>query len=58
LKNKTPYKRIYEIKIKVKDDNKCVSLGTSKTNYDPRISVAWSYKYDVPLDKVFLKLYK
>jgi DNA topoisomerase-1 len=45
-----------EIKIKVKDDNKCVSLGTSKTNYlDPRISVAWSYKYDVPLDKVFPK---
>jgi DNA topoisomerase-1 len=45
-----------EIKIKTKDENKCVALGTSKTNYlDPRISIAWSYKHDIPLDKVFPK---
>ena len=37
-----------------KDENKTTSLGTSKINYiDPRITVAWAKKYDVPLNKLF-----
>jgi DNA topoisomerase-1 len=33
-----------------------IALGTSKLNYlDPRISVAWCKKYDVPLEKVYNK---
>ncbi|TPX45423.1 hypothetical protein SeMB42_g02427 [Synchytrium endobioticum] len=37
-----------------KDENKTTATGTSKINYiDPRISVAWCKKYDVPLEKVF-----
>ncbi|XP_065205086.1 DNA topoisomerase 1-like [Planococcus citri] len=37
-----------------KEENKTIALGTSKLNYlDPRISVAWCKKYDVPVDKVF-----
>jgi DNA topoisomerase I len=33
-----------------------VALGTSKTNYnDPRISVAWCKRKEVPIDKVFPK---
>lgn len=33
-----------------------VALGTSKLNYlDPRITVAWGKKYDIPLGKVFNK---
>lgn len=36
-----------------KDDLKTVALGTSKINYmDPRISVAWCKKHDVPIEKV------
>ncbi|OII77302.1 DNA topoisomerase I [Cryptosporidium andersoni] len=43
-----------ELKIKIKDDNKTVSLNTSKLNYmDPRISVAFCKKYELPIDKVF-----
>ncbi|GAA5926054.1 hypothetical protein JCM10213_007356 [Rhodosporidiobolus nylandii] len=39
-----------------KDEGKEISLGTSKINYiDPRISVAWCKKFDVPLQKVFSK---
>lgn len=39
-----------------KDENKTIALGTSKLNYlDPRISVAWCKKYDVPIEKVFNK---
>merc|ERR1712166_558804 len=37
-----------------KEDNKCVSLGTSKMNYmDPRITVAWAKKVDLPIEVVF-----
>ncbi|KAI8324725.1 hypothetical protein GQ54DRAFT_331437 [Martensiomyces pterosporus] len=37
-----------------KDENKTTALSTSKINYiDPRISVAWCKKYDVPLEKIF-----
>jgi len=39
-----------------KDENKAVSLTTSKINYiDPRISVAWAKRYDVPIEKIFSK---
>ena len=39
-----------------KDENKTIALGTSKLNYlDPRISVAWCKKFDVPIDKVYNK---
>ena len=39
-----------------KEENKQIALGTSKLNYlDPRISVAWCKKFDVPLEKVYNK---
>ena len=39
-----------------KEENKEIALGTSKTNYnDPRISVAWCKRNDVPIEKVFQK---
>jgi len=39
-----------------KDDLKTVSLTTSKINYlDPRITVAWAKKWEVPLEKLFSK---
>lgn len=45
-----------ELNIKHKDDNKEVSLGTSKLNYmDPRISVAFCKRNEVPIEKVFSK---
>merc|ERR1719310_2671161 len=56
-------KKITEIKIRlhkhehemnVKEENKTVSLGTSKTNYmDPRITVAWCKKVDLQIERVF-----
>lgn len=40
--------------IRIKDDNKAVSLGTSKINYiDPRIVCSWAKAQDVPINKVF-----
>jgi len=45
-----------ELDLKHKDDNKDVALGTSKINYmDPRISVAWCKRNEVPIEKVFSK---
>lgn len=45
-----------EMDLKHKDDNKDVALGTSKINYmDPRISVAWCKRNEVPIEKVFSK---
>lgn len=42
--------------IQVKDDLKTVALGTSKVNYlDPRITVAWCKKHEVPIEKIFPK---
>jgi DNA topoisomerase-1 len=39
-----------------KEENKEISLGTSKMNYiDPRIIVAWCRSYDVPMEKVYSK---
>jgi len=58
-------KKITEIKIRlnkhehemnVKEENKTVSLGTSKTNYmDPRITVSWCKKVDLQIERVFPK---
>jgi DNA topoisomerase-1 len=48
--------RIKKLKIKkdLRIELKNVSLGTSKTNYiDPRITVAFLKKFDIPVDKVF-----
>jgi len=57
------HKKLVETKMKLqkqktaiamKEDNKTVSLGTSKINYmDPRISVAWCKKVDLAIEKVF-----
>jgi DNA topoisomerase-1 len=42
--------------IRMKEDNKTVSLTTSKVNYiDPRIVLAWTQREDVPPSKVFSK---
>jgi len=56
-------KKIFELRVRLdkhranmqmKDDNKTVSLGTSKMNYmDPRISVGWCKKVDLAIEKVF-----
>lgn len=44
------------VDMRSKDENKSVALGTSKINYmDPRISVAWCKRCEVPIDKVFAK---
>ncbi len=45
-----------DIKLKEREGNKQVALGTSKLNYmDPRITVGWCKKYEVPIEKVFSK---
>merc|ERR1711862_528847 len=45
-----------ELDLKHKGSNKEVSLGTSKINYmDPRISVAWCKRNEVPIEKIFSK---
>jgi len=56
-------KKIAELKVRLdkhakamqlKEDNKTVALGTSKVNYmDPRITVAWCKKVDLPIETVF-----
>lgn len=39
-----------------KNENKEIALGTSKLNYlDPRISIAWCLKNDVPIEKIYNK---
>lgn len=48
--------RKMEIQVTDKQENKDIALGTSKLNYlDPRISVAWCKKYDVPIEKIYSK---
>lgn len=48
-----------EIDLRNKEENKEVSLGTSRANYlDPRISVAWCKRCDVPIEKLFSKTLK
>ncbi|WIA33146.1 hypothetical protein OEZ86_006296 [Tetradesmus obliquus] len=45
-----------ELQAAVKEDLKTVALGTSKINYmDPRISIAWCKRNEVPIEKVFNK---
>jgi DNA topoisomerase I len=40
--------------IQSREDNKQVALNTSKLNYmDPRITVSWCKKHEVPIEKVF-----
>ncbi|RRT77942.1 hypothetical protein B296_00021060 [Ensete ventricosum] len=42
-----------ELDKRIKEDLKTVALGTSKINYlDPRISVAWCKRHEVPIEKV------
>mmetsp|Transcript_1037 Transcript_1037/g.3044 ORF Transcript_1037/g.3044 Transcript_1037/m.3044 type:complete len:769 (-) Transcript_1037:724-3030(-) len=42
------------VQLRHKDENKAVALGTSKINYmDPRISVAFCKRHDVPVERVF-----
>ncbi|KJE92806.1 DNA topoisomerase I, variant [Capsaspora owczarzaki ATCC 30864] len=39
-----------------KDENKTIALSTAKLNYlDPRITVAWCKRYDVPVEKIYNK---
>ncbi|KAG0215208.1 hypothetical protein BGX33_001373 [Mortierella sp. NVP41] len=43
-----------DLSLDVNHENKTAVLGTSKINYlDPRTSVVWCRKHDVPLDKIF-----
>ncbi|PSC70005.1 DNA topoisomerase 1 [Micractinium conductrix] len=45
-----------QINAAVKEDLKTVALGTSKINYlDPRITVAWCKRNEVPIERVFNK---
>lgn len=44
------------IQLKDKEENSEVSLGTSKINYiDPRLTVVFCKKFNVPIEKVFTK---
>jgi len=44
----------YKARMALKEDNKQVALGTSKINYmDPRITVAWCKRKEMPIEKVF-----
>jgi DNA topoisomerase-1 len=43
-----------EATLKDRDDNKTVALSTSKINYmDPRITVAWCKRVELPIEKPF-----
>lgn len=45
-----------EVQATDKQENKEIALGTSKLNYlDPRISVSWCKKQEVPVEKVYNK---
>ncbi|KAL8271724.1 hypothetical protein Esti_004319 [Eimeria stiedai] len=49
-------RQVHLLKMRMKDDNKTVALGTSKINYmDPRITVAFCKQFEVPIEKVFNK---
>ena len=42
-----------EIQKTDREESKTIALGTSKLNYlDPRISMAWCKKHEVPIEKV------
>ena len=58
VKIKSIEEQLHKLKIQAtdKEENKQISLGTSKLNYlDPRISVAWCKKYSVGIEKIFNK---
>lgn len=43
--------------MQTKEDLKTVALGTSKINYmDPRITVAWCKRNEVPIEKVKIEI--
>ena len=45
-----------DLQARSKEEMKTVALGTSKINYmDPRITIAWCKRNEVPLEKVFNK---
>ena len=45
-----------EMKARSKEDNKAVALGTIKINYmDPRITISWCKRKEVPIEKIFSK---
>ncbi|CAL8337327.1 unnamed protein product [Merluccius merluccius] len=45
-----------EVQATDREENKQIALGTSKLNYlDPRISVAWCKKWDIPVEKIYNK---
>jgi len=45
-----------EVQALDREENKDIALGTSKLNYlDPRISVSWCKKWDVPIEKIYSK---
>lgn len=45
-----------EVQATDREENKEIALGTSKLNYlDPRISVAWCKKHNVPIEKIYNK---
>ncbi|TKR95606.1 hypothetical protein L596_009749 [Steinernema carpocapsae] len=63
LKKKYEQKKEQLKKLKIqktdKDENKQIALGTSKLNYlDPRITVAWCKKNEIPLEKIFTKQHR
>jgi len=46
----------FRAKKDLKDGTKEIALGTSKTNYmDPRITIAWAKRKEVPIEKMFTK---
>ena len=60
IKNKikivNDYIKTNKLKKEMKMELKNVSLGTSKINYiDPRITVTFLRKHDIPVDKIFTK---
>ncbi|XP_011877798.1 PREDICTED: DNA topoisomerase I, mitochondrial isoform X1 [Vollenhovia emeryi] len=45
-----------EVQATDREENKEIALSTSKLNYlDPRISVAWCKKHNVPIEKIYNK---
>ncbi|XP_023654665.1 DNA topoisomerase 1 [Paramormyrops kingsleyae] len=45
-----------EVQATDREENKQIALGTSKLNYlDPRISVAWCKKWNIPVEKIYNK---
>ncbi|XP_074290840.1 DNA topoisomerase 1 beta-like [Silene latifolia] len=57
VKQKEKIRRM-EMEMESKEDLKTIALNTSKTNYlDPRITVSWCKRNEVPIEKIFSKTY-